>query len=224
MPHVTPVLVDCNFTVDPANGNGLGIHGLKGQGVSNVFMHTSATPGAGPNGVLNPNPAAGIITVQLTDNFSRYYGGFSGFSPPVSGTPIVVTAAGAALTPGVVYIITSLGTTTAADWTTLGVPIGVIPAVGVSFVALVTGAGVGSGAVEIPAAAYANAVDIELIGDPNLMLSPVPIGGSPHVGGWLNFATITVVGGATVQSTLTTGTVVGMAFYLSQSSVKVDGE
>lgn len=37
-----PVLIDCNFVVDSTNGNGLGQRGLKGQGVENVFMHTSA--------------------------------------------------------------------------------------------------------------------------------------------------------------------------------------
>ena len=82
-PHVTPVLVDCNFVVDPTNGNGLGIRNLKGQGVQNVFMHTSATPGKGPNGLLNPNPASGLIMIQFADNFTRYYGGFSGFVSPV---------------------------------------------------------------------------------------------------------------------------------------------
>src|SRR5665213_768068 len=37
-----PVLIDCNFVVDAANGNGRGIRSLKGQGVKNVFMNTSA--------------------------------------------------------------------------------------------------------------------------------------------------------------------------------------
>ena len=38
-----PVLVDCNFIVDATNGNGLGIRSLKGQGVRNVYMATSAS-------------------------------------------------------------------------------------------------------------------------------------------------------------------------------------
>jgi hypothetical protein len=38
-----PVLIDCNFVVDRANGNGLGIRSLKGQGVRNVYMATSAS-------------------------------------------------------------------------------------------------------------------------------------------------------------------------------------
>ncbi len=38
-----PVLVDCNFIIDPANGNGYGIRSLKGQGVRHVYMHSTAS-------------------------------------------------------------------------------------------------------------------------------------------------------------------------------------
>lgn len=38
-----PVLIDCNFIVDATNGNGMGIRSLKGQGVRNVYMATSAS-------------------------------------------------------------------------------------------------------------------------------------------------------------------------------------
>lgn len=38
-----PILIDCNFVVDRTNGNGLGIRSLKGQGVRNVYMATSAS-------------------------------------------------------------------------------------------------------------------------------------------------------------------------------------
>lgn len=37
-----PVKIDCNVIVDSANGNGLGTRSLKGSGVRNVFMNTSA--------------------------------------------------------------------------------------------------------------------------------------------------------------------------------------
>lgn len=105
-----PVLIDCNFIVDATNGNGLGIRSLKGQGVENVFMHTSASPGRGPNGYLNPNPAIGYAWVQLANNYNRYLGGFSGFSSPVTGSDIPIDASDAALTAGNPYIITSVGT------------------------------------------------------------------------------------------------------------------
>lgn len=42
--HKFPVSLDCNFIVDPSNGNGLGQRSLKTQGITNVFMNT--TPAA----------------------------------------------------------------------------------------------------------------------------------------------------------------------------------
>lgn len=183
VPHVRPILVDCNFLVDATNG--LGITNLKGQGISNVFMHTSTTPSAGPNGVVNPNPASGLISVQLSDNFMKYYGGFNSITPPLSGSDVAVLASGAPLTVGVAYTISVLGTSTAADWLAVGVPPGVTPAVGVCFIAIATGSGTGSGKVQIVASG-ASAIDhIEVIGDPNMSINPIPVGGSPHVGGWI---------------------------------------
>ena len=110
-----PVLVDCNFIVDPANGNGLGIRSLKGAGVRNVFMHTSATPGKGQGGFLNPNPAAGYAVIQLHNNYSYYTGGFSGFVSPTTGSSLAINST--ALTIGNPYIITSVGHATAGTVT-----------------------------------------------------------------------------------------------------------
>lgn len=216
-PHVMPVLVDCNFIVDSANGNGLGIRSLKGQGVENVFMHTSATPGLGPNGLLNPNPASGYILVQLADNFNRYYGGFSGQVSPLSGTPILVTTG---VTQGLAYVIVSVGTTTPDQWRKLGVPPGVTPAVGVAFIAKATTTATGTGAIEVPAATASGIDHIEVIGDPNTTLAAVPQGGSPNIGGFMVLA-------CELGTTLTApadGTAIGLTFYLSQSSVMVAGE
>lgn len=215
-PHVTPVMVDCRFLVDSTNVNGLGISGLKGQGVQNVFMHTTQTPGRGSNGLLNPNPAAGNIVVQLADNFFQLYEMMSALRSPVSGSNIIITAAN--LTVGVLYQITVLGTSTAADWLAVGVPPGIVPAIGVSFIAISTGSGAGTGAVKVVAASGID--NIELAGDPTLMLAPIPVGGSPNVGGRINLACY-------LNSTLTapadTATI-RLLFYLSQSTVQVLGE
>ena len=99
-----PVLIDCNFVVDPTNGNGLGINSLKGQGVKNVYMHTSASAAPG-----NPNPASGYALIQLASNYNRYLGGFSGFVSPITGSALNIDASDAALTAGSPYIITSVG-------------------------------------------------------------------------------------------------------------------
>lgn len=103
-----PVLIDCNFIVDAANGNGLGIRSLKGQGIRNVFMHTSSTPGV-HRGYTNPNPAIGYALVQLDGNYNRYLGGFSGFASPTTGSTIQINSGTAGLTVHNPYIIASVG-------------------------------------------------------------------------------------------------------------------
>lgn len=207
-PHVTPVIADCRFTVTPTNG--LGITALKGQAAQNVFMHTSTTPSAGPNGLINPNPAAGIIMVQLADNFTQLYGVTATITSPLSGSSLNVDLSDAALTVGALYVITALGTTTAADWKALGVPSGVAAAVGVSFVALAVGVGVGTGTVQAPAAAGSAIDHVELVGSPTLMLGPTPVGGSPNVGAWVMLRTMakTVTAGAyTPAGTISRGNI-----------------
>lgn len=219
-PHVKPVLLDCNFIVDSTNGNGLGIRSLKGQGIANVFMHTSSTPGRGTNGQLNPNPAAGYILVQLADNYNRSYGGAASFVSPQSGSAVKID--NTALTPGLAYTITTLGDATAAQWLGVGVPPGVTPAVGVSFVATSTG-GAGNTStsrVMVPATTLSGIDHIETVGDPNLSLGPIPVGGSPNVGGW--FLLTTALSNA--KATAADGTVIALQFYLGQSNVTVSGE
>lgn len=166
-----PVLLSCNFVVDSTNGNGLGIRSLKGGGIQNVFMHTSSTPGRGnapllqPSspGYLNPNPASGLILVQLQDNYNRSLNGFHSIVSPVTGSNLTAIVAGTA------YVITGLGTATAAQWLAAGVPVGITPAVGVSFVSIET-ATIG-GSATVKAVGNSGIDDIEVIGNPNLSLA-----------------------------------------------------
>lgn len=215
-PHTMPVLVDCNFVVDATNGNGLGIRSLKGPGVKAVYMHTSSTPATG-----NPNPASGTILVQMQDNYNRSLSGFDAIVSPVSGTPIVVTAAGAHIVAGTAYIIVVVGTTTTAEWHTLGVPVGVTPAVGVAFIAAnVTGVGVGTGAVEITAAAGSGICSIETVGDPNLSIAPLPQANQGYGASFI----LQCRDYAGAIAAPANGSVISLAFYLSNSSVLVQGE
>jgi hypothetical protein len=213
--HAKPVLLDCNFVVDSTNGNGLGIRSLKGPGIQAVYMNTSATPAVG-----NPNPVAGTILVQLQDNYSRSYSGFNAIVSPVSGTPIVVTAAGAHLVVGTAYIIVTLGTTTTTQWHTLGVPAGVTPAVGVSFIALVTGVGAGTGAVEVTAAAGSGICSIETVGDPNLSIGPAPQAGQGYGASFI-FQCRDYTGAIAAPAD---GSVISLSFYLGDSSLMLSGE
>lgn len=205
-----PVKLDANFVVDATNGNGLGIRSLKSNGyIRNVFMHTSATPGSNA-GYLNPNPASGYCLVQFKNNFKYYLGGFDGWVSPVSGTPLTSTTAGLA------YIIVSLGTTTLAQWLAAGVPPGVTPAVGVSFIAIATGAIGGTGAVEVPAAASVAAT--EIVGDPNTSLNNSNI--AANGGAWLLLRFLDYAGALVAPSN---NSVLGFSSFFDISSVTIDG-
>ena len=73
------------------------------------------------------------------------------------------------LTAGHVYVITSLGNTTQAQWQTAGVAAGFTAAVGVPFVAAATASISGTGTVGIPGVPLANAVTA--VGNTNLVLN-----------------------------------------------------
>jgi hypothetical protein len=215
-PQVKPVLLNCSFIVDSTNGNGLGIRSLKGPGIEAVYMKTSATPASG-----NPNPASGVIVVDLAQNFQRYLGGFSGQVSPVTGAAL--TLSGAGLTVGKPYVITSLGSTTAAQWQTVGLPVGYTAAVGASFIALTNGTGLGSGTVK--AVGISGISSIEAIGDLNLTIQGVAPSGP--VGARLIFQCLAPTSSSVttlVATAPTNESVISLSFYLSDSSVTVAGQ
>lgn len=206
------VAIPFNFIVDSTNGNGLGIRSLKGSGIDAVYMHTSATPAPG-----NPNPAAGTILVQTSKTFNRFLAAFGGQGSPV-GTPITLSAATA--TPGVAYIITSLGTTTtAANWTTFGLEAGVTPALGATVIAATSGTGLGNATV---APANASGITcVELVGDPSQTNSPSQ--GSM----FLVFHTLAATNASTttlIPTAPANGTVIGMTLLMRNSPLKQAGE
>lgn len=210
-----PVLIDCNFVVDSTNGNGLGIRSLKGPYVQAVYMHTSASPASG-----NPNPASGTIVVQMQDNFSRSYCGFDAIVSPVSGSALKID--NSAMTAGVAYIITTLGDASLAKWHAIGVPAGVTPAVGVSFIALSDGgsANVSSSRVMATAAAGSSVASIETVGDPNLSIAPNP-GAAQGFGAQFILQCRDYAGALVAPAN---GSVISLSFLLSNSSVLIQGE
>lgn len=208
--HVSPVLLDCNFVVDAANGNGLGIRSLKGPAVQAVYMHTSAPL----SGSGNPNPAAGTIVIQLADNYNRSLSGFNSIVSPVSGTPLTAVVAGTA------YVIVSLGTATAAQFQAVGLPIGIAPAVGVAFVATASATIGGSAAVEVSAAAGSGIASIETLGDPNQSIAPNP-NANQGFGAQLILQCRDYAGAIAAPAD---GSVISIAMLLSNSSVLVQGE
>ncbi len=163
-PHNKATLLDCTFTVASTDASGTGISNLNASGrIANVYMKTSATKAAGSPGG-STGPASGLIVVQLQDNYNSHLGSHIAQKAPLSGSDVVVTAAGAHLTIGNIYVITLVGTSTAANWITLGVPANITPAVGVAFIAAATGAGTGSGTVQTPATAASGVFSIQQIG------------------------------------------------------------
>lgn len=206
--RTSPAIVDCNFTVAATDSAGKGITGLKSNGyVDSVFMHTTATPATG-----NPNPASGYILVQLADNYVKHITSTVLLTSPVTGSNITISAG---LTAGVAYQITALGTSTAADWLAIGLPAGLTAAVGMSFIAIATGAGSGSGTVK---AVGTSGIDhIEIVGNSNLELGPQ---GVTNQGGWILMKCLL----NTTLTAPTDATTIRLTFYMDNSSVTVDGD
>ena len=158
-----PMQVSLNFVVDATNG--LGITSLKSNGyVNNVFMHTSGAPTSN-NGMLNPNPANGFALIQMKQNFNVFLGATGSFTVPTATSTKIDNSV---LVVGQVYVITVLGTSTAAAWHAVGVPAGVTPAVGVSFVALTIGAGANTSTSRVQLPTSSLITQIETVGNTNV--------------------------------------------------------
>lgn len=212
----SPFEIDCNFIVDSTNGNGLGIRSLKSNGyVRNVFMNTSATPGSNDN-MTNPNPVAGYALVQMKQNFNKYIGGFSGVISPLTSTSTT------SLTSHHVYVITSLGTTTLAQWQTAGLPAGFTPTVGQAFVSTTGGSLGGTGTVGLPSGS--TIVSVSVVGDPNQMIANSNIAADGGAILLVQFLAATSSSTTTPIATAPSdGSVVALRFNFDSSSVTIDG-
>jgi len=210
-----PMEVWCNFIVDSANGNGLGTRSLKSNGyIESVFMYTSATPGV-VSGQTNPiTVAGGYALITFKNNFNYYLGGFNGQIVPLTSTSTTSTTAGHA------YVITSLGTTTLAQFTAAGVPAGFTPAVGLSFIAKATGAIGGTGTVGLPGVPVATSVTV--VGDPNTTISNASVAANAGAKILVQFSAPTSSSTTTLVSTAPAdGTVVSMQFCFDGSTVSI---
>lgn len=208
--HVMPVSIDCNFVVDNTNVNG--ITSLKGPTVASVLMNSAA---ATPSATI----AAGTIVVKLQDNYNLLYSMDASIIAPLSGSDVKID--NSALTAGVAYTITTLGNATAAKWAAIGVPAGITPAVGVSFIALTNG-GAGdvlTSRVQATAAAGSGVASIELV-SPSLTLAPnrllQPATGAQLIVQCRDYAGALVAPAA--------GSTISLKFLLSNSSILIAGE
>ena len=289
------VLLSCNFVVDHANNNGLGIRSLKGEGIRNVFMHTvpaatvfSATFASGSNllttnaaamlnlyvgqtvtdtstsgniasgstitalnpltnvvtiskntlgasatlgdtmsavftagglnaGATNPNPNSGIIMLQTADTYQRLLQAHTSIISPV-GTPSTATVAGS------LELITTLGTATLAQWQAVGLPVGVTPAVGVSFIPTST-ATIGGSATVAPAST-SGITCVEGYGDASSNNAVNPALPASQ-GMYVYFQTLAATSSSTttlIPTAPADGSVIAIDLYLSNSSVAVKGQ
>lgn len=203
-----PQEIDVSFTVTATNG--LGVTSVKSNGwVQNVFMHTSTTPTAN-NGVTNPNPANGIIIVQLKQNYNVFLGMKWDIQVPTTGGTVT------SLTANTAYVINSVGTTTQAQWVTAGLPVGFTPAVGQPFIAAATASLSGSGNVK--AVSNSSVASIEVFGDPNTLIANQSI--EANAGAYLFLRCLDYAGSLVAP---TASSLINLALLYDRSSVTIDG-
>lgn len=195
-PHKAPVIIDCNIAIGSTGAVGT----VKGPGVTSVTRL-----------------AVGNYMVKFQDNYYKFYSlANAWFQAPVTGSDI----AGGSFVATTVYQITALGNTTQAQWHTAGVPAGVTAAVGVAFLA----AGIGAGTGTVKELGSTGIQKVDMIGNSSLQLAPQP---APYQGGYVIVRTLGPTGaGNTAQIPVdpASGSLLGLSFYLSNSSVVLQGE
>lgn len=157
--------------------------------------------------------SAGVYRLQLQDNYYEFLSLNAGFRSAVTGSAI----AGGSFVATTVYEIITLGTTTQAQWVTAGVPAGITAQVGTVFKA----AGIGAGTGTVKAHATSGITSVEVLGNPQLMLSNQPF--VSNLGGFITIR----CNGPTDASTTTpiatdpaNGSTLYFQLYLNNSSVQ----
>jgi len=130
-----------------------------------------------------------------------------------STTALSFSSAAAGYATGFSFALT-VSDTNLADWNAVGLPRGLTPTAGQSFVATATGAGGSTGTVK--AVGVSGILSVEVVGDPNLSFAPMPQGGSPNVGAWLlvQFMGLPSSGQTPVLTQPADGSVIGFSFYV----------
>jgi len=169
---------------------------------------------SGPAGVFSFT-ATGTTTVTVVSTQTNPFG-------PLPGVP-----ADGLIPTGFTFALINFNTNL-VNWQQVGLPPGVVPNVGASFIATSTGSSVGGGSTGLVVAPGVSGIgSIEVVGDPNQSVAPIPMGGSPNRGTWLlvQFLAPTSASVTTpIPVAPATNTTVGMSFYLEQSSVLISGE
>ncbi len=156
-------VLTASFTVDSTTDSGIKDL-VGGAGIKNIYM-----PSSGDTPYFNQ---AGILIVQMEDNYSRFISVNAQAQPKNDGSTIAVNDEDN-WNSGELYVIKTLGDLTAEQWHTLGVPAGITPAVGVSFLAR-SDVFVGATTSEVTDiyAQTSKIAYLEILGDPNLSVNP----------------------------------------------------
>lgn len=147
--------------------------------ISNVVLALSSTSAPGINLPASTAPftesGAGGATLTLTSTQTNPYG-------PLPGAP----QDGAGSLATTFTFAATIYKTNQQNWNNVGLPKGVIPAVGAGFVASATGDSANGGSTGTVVAVGVSSIgSIEVIGDANQTFSPSPMGGTPNAGGWI---------------------------------------
>lgn len=181
--------------------------------IQNLLAATTLNPSA-PAGIFSFT-ASGTTTVTVVSTQTNPY-------QPLAGKPM-----DGLIPTGFTFAVTKFKTNI-KNWQDVGLPAGITPSLGASFIATAVGdatGGTSTGLVIAPG--VSGITSLEVIGDPNQSLSPIPMGGSPNTGGWVMVQFL-----AATSSSVTTmiptapaaGSTVGMSFVVEAGSIRISGE
>ena len=168
------------------------------------------------NGVVSVTHAGtGVYWVILRDSYNKFMA-LGATQEETSDTPATIASG---LTSGVVYVITTVGDASAADWLAVGLPSGQTPAVGVSFLSTSTGSGNSTTARVggVIATSTANNLTVNTIGSVTKTLH-----GNALIGG--AFALVCRLGSSGALADPANGAVLKFDLLMRNSSVKGLGE
>lgn len=198
------------FQVSGVGSPPIGVQGSQvpvsissGATAAQVATALSTVIAALPSGIVGvfsftSSPASNVVTITSTTQLNPLAGvAQDGLSPLQTGFAFAI-----------IYNGTNL-----QNWQTVGLPKGVVPAVGASFIAIASGdGGHSSGLVEAPSV---SGIDhAEIIGDPNQSIAPIPMGGSANVGSLLLLQFMLSAAVAAPAN----NTVISMTLYLEQAA------
>jgi hypothetical protein len=200
--------------IDLATNDSAATVGAKIVVVLNALLAQTIQNPSAPAGVFSFT-ASGTTTVTAVSTQTNPYGPVAG--PPADG-----------LIPTGFTFAQTVYSTNLQDWQGVGLPKGVVPAVGASFIATAAGYSTGGGSTGlVKASSVSGITKMEVIGDPNVSLGPIPMGGSPNVGGWILVQMLgpTAAGNtALIPTAPTNESVVGMSFVVEAGSMIIAGE